>query len=63
MLPFKLIYHEAYDLNLGEHVFPSRKYRLIHDRLLAEGFAEPGDFEEPQPPPMWTFCACTKQVG
>jgi acetoin utilization deacetylase AcuC-like enzyme len=49
MLPFKLVYHPGYDLNLGEHVFPSRKYRLIHDRLLDEGFAEPMDFVEPQP--------------
>ena len=49
MLPFKLIYHPGYDLNLGEHVFPSQKYRLIRDQLLAEGFAEPGDFVEPEP--------------
>jgi acetoin utilization deacetylase AcuC-like enzyme len=49
MLPFKLIYHPQYDLNLGEHVFPSRKYRLIHDQLLAEGFAETADFVEPMP--------------
>ena len=49
MLPFKVVYHSAYDLNLGEHVFPSRKYRLIHDRLLKEGFAERSDFVEPQP--------------
>jgi acetoin utilization deacetylase AcuC-like enzyme len=49
MLPFKLIYHPGYDLNLGAHVFPSQKYRLIHDRLLAEGFAAPSDFVEPQP--------------
>jgi len=35
MLPFKLIYHPHYELNLGEHVFRSRKYRLIHDRLLS----------------------------
>jgi acetoin utilization deacetylase AcuC-like enzyme len=49
MLPFKLIYHPQYDLNLGEHVFPSRKYRLIHDQLLAEGLAEAGDFVEPLP--------------
>jgi len=49
MLPFKLIYHPGYDLNLGEHVFPSRKYRLIHDRLLDEGTAAPWDFVEPQP--------------
>jgi acetoin utilization deacetylase AcuC-like enzyme len=49
MLPFKLLYHPAYDLNLGEHVFPSRKYRLIHDQLLDEGFAHPLDFVEPGP--------------
>jgi acetoin utilization deacetylase AcuC-like enzyme len=49
MLPFKLIYHPGYDLNLGEHVFPARKYRLIHDHLMNEGFAEPMDFVEPLP--------------
>ncbi|HEX5431120.1 MAG TPA: histone deacetylase, partial [Bryobacteraceae bacterium] len=37
------------DLNLGDHVFPSKKYRLIHDRLLEEGFAEPSDFVRPEP--------------
>jgi acetoin utilization deacetylase AcuC-like enzyme len=47
MLPFKLIYHEGYDLNLGGHVFPSQKYRLVRKRLLAEKFAEPGDFIQP----------------
>ena len=49
MLPFKLVYHHGYDLNLGEHVFPSQKYRLIRDRFLEEHFAEPADFIEPQP--------------
>ncbi len=49
MLPFKLVYHDGYDLNLGSHVFPSQKYRLIRERLLAEGFAEAGDFVEPPP--------------
>jgi len=49
MLGFQLVYHPRYDLNLGDHVFPARKYRLIHDRLIAQRFAEPGDFVEPQP--------------
>jgi acetoin utilization deacetylase AcuC-like enzyme len=49
MLPFRLVYHPRYDLNLGDHVFPARKYRLIHDRLIAERFAAPADFAEPQP--------------
>src|ERR1700683_724402 len=49
MLPFKLVYHDRYDLNLGEHVFPSQKYRLVHDALLAENFAEASDFLTPEP--------------
>ncbi len=49
MLGFQLVYHPRYDLNLGDHVFPARKYRLIHDRLIADRFAEPADFVEPQP--------------
>ena len=49
MLPFKLVYHEQYDLNLGAHVFPSQKYRLIRQRLLADEFAEPDDFVRPEP--------------
>ncbi len=48
-LPFKLIYHPGYDLNLGAHVFPSQKFRLIRERLLHEGIAAPADFEEPSP--------------
>lgn len=51
MLPFKLVYHPGYDLSLGEHVFPSEKYRIVYDRLLDEGFAEPVDFVEPEPAP------------
>lgn len=41
----KLIYHDGYDLNLGAHVFPSQKYRLIRDRLAADGFG----FLTPEP--------------
>lgn len=49
MLPFKLIYRDEYDLNLGAHVFPSQKYRMIHDRLIADGIADAGDFLAPEP--------------
>jgi hypothetical protein len=49
VLPFKLVYHDGYDLNLGAHVFPSQKYRMIRDRMLAEGFAEEADFVAPEP--------------
>lgn len=49
MLPFKLIYGDGYDLNLGAHVFPSQKFRMIRDRLLEQGIAERGDFLVPEP--------------
>ena len=49
MLPFKLIYSDAYYLPIGQHVFPAEKYRRIHDRLLAKGVADATDFLEPQP--------------
>ena len=49
MLPFRLVYSDQYDLNLGEHVFPSKKYRWLHDRLIQTRFADPEDFVEPRP--------------
>ncbi|HXN21893.1 MAG TPA: histone deacetylase [Candidatus Dormibacteraeota bacterium] len=49
MLSFKLIYHSRYDLNLGAHVFPSQKFRLIRELLLQENLAAPEDFLEPKP--------------
>jgi acetoin utilization deacetylase AcuC-like enzyme len=48
MLPFRLIYHDQYDLKLRDHVFPSQKYKLIRDRLLEEHIAEPADFVSPE---------------
>jgi acetoin utilization deacetylase AcuC-like enzyme len=49
MLPFKLVYHESYDLNLGAHVFPSQKYRLVREKLIADGFVSQDDFLRPEP--------------
>jgi acetoin utilization deacetylase AcuC-like enzyme len=49
MLPLKLIYDAGYDLNLGTHIFPSLKYRMVHDQLLARGIASAGDFLSPAP--------------
>jgi len=49
MLPFKLVYSDAYYLPIGSHVFPAEKYRRIHDRLVATGVADHNDFLEPQP--------------
>jgi acetoin utilization deacetylase AcuC-like enzyme len=49
MLPFRLVYHENYDLHLGAHVFPSKKYKWLHDRLLRTRFAAAEDFVAPEP--------------
>jgi acetoin utilization deacetylase AcuC-like enzyme len=51
MLPFKLVYHPQYDLDLGPHVFPSKKFKMIHDALIAEGIAGAADFVQPEPAP------------
>ena len=48
MLPFKLVYHDAYDLNLGAHVFPSQKFHLIAEKLRADGIASAEDFVLPE---------------
>ncbi len=49
MLPFKLVYSDAYYLPIGTHVFPAEKYHRVHDRLIAGGVADATDFLEPQP--------------
>ena len=66
MLPIRLVYSDGYDLNLGTHVFPSRKYRFIRNQLIEEGVAQPEDLEEPAPAtdddvllvhePRWVDC-------
>ena len=47
MLPFKLVYHPGYDLNLGPHVFPSQKFRLLYELVLNEKIAESSDILQP----------------
>jgi acetoin utilization deacetylase AcuC-like enzyme len=44
----KVVYSAQYDLNLGNHVFPSIKYRLIKDKLLRDGIVSAGDIIEPR---------------
>jgi acetoin utilization deacetylase AcuC-like enzyme len=43
----KIVHHAAYEVDIGRHVFPTRKYRLVRDQLLAEGTIAPGDLVEP----------------
>lgn len=46
----KLVYSPYYSkVNLGSHVFPMEKYKLIHDRLISEKMAFEKDFIEPKP--------------
>jgi acetoin utilization deacetylase AcuC-like enzyme len=45
----KLVYSDQYDLNLGNHVFPSVKYKLTREKLLRDGLARAEDFVEPEP--------------
>ncbi len=45
----KIVYSDQYDLNLGDHVFPSLKYKLTKQRLLADAVARPEDFVQPEP--------------
>jgi len=49
MLPFKLVYSDAYYLPIGAHVFPAEKYRHVRDRLISTGVAGESDFVVPAP--------------
>lgn len=45
----RFVYHEEYDLNLGEHVFPSQKYRWIHSALIRSHIVREQDLIRPEP--------------
>jgi acetoin utilization deacetylase AcuC-like enzyme len=47
MLSFPIIYGEGYDLNFGNHVFQTAKYRLTREMLLRRRVADPLDFLAP----------------
>lgn len=49
MLPFRLVFHPSFTVDLGQHVFPAQKYRLVRKRLLETGVADHGDFVTPRP--------------
>ena len=48
-VPLPVIWHEAYEVDIGPHVFPTAKYRLVRDRLIAEGTIRPEDVVRPGP--------------
>jgi acetoin utilization deacetylase AcuC-like enzyme len=47
MLPFKLLFHPGFTVDLGPHVFPAQKYRLVREHLIEHGVAGEDDFVEP----------------
>ena len=44
-----VVYSARYRIDIGPHVFPTRKYALVRDRLIADGVVSPADFLEPEP--------------
>jgi acetoin utilization deacetylase AcuC-like enzyme len=48
VLPFKLFSHTGFTVDLGAHVFPAQKYRLVRERLLEAGVADHGDIVTPR---------------
>jgi acetoin utilization deacetylase AcuC-like enzyme len=45
----KVVYSARYQIDIGLHVFPTSKYRLVHARLLETGVIQPSDVLEPWP--------------
>ena len=48
----RIVYTEKYVVDFGAHVFPTVKYRLIHDKLIAKGLAKEEDFISPPTPKL-----------
>jgi len=44
-----VVWTEAYEVDIGPHVFPTRKYRLIVERLVAEGALRAHEILRPTP--------------
>jgi len=45
----KVVFSPRYQIDIGTHVFPTRKYQLVRDRLLDTGTIDPSALVEPQP--------------
>jgi len=45
----KVVYSARYHIDIGPHVFPTRKYPLVHARLVENGVIEASDVVEPAP--------------
>lgn len=49
LMPPPIIFHEAYEVDIGPHVFPTRKYRLVRDHLIEAGTIKRDDIVTPEP--------------
>lgn len=43
-----VVWSPAYEVDIGPHVFPTVKYRLVRERLLSTGVLTEADFVEPE---------------
>src|SRR6185436_9339863 len=43
----KVVYSARYHIDIGPHVFPTRKYPLVYTRLVETGVIDPADVVEP----------------
>ena len=48
-MPLPVVWHESYEVDIGPHVFPAAKYRLVKERLIAQGVVDPGAIVRPDP--------------
>jgi len=44
-----VVWHRSYEVDIGPHVFPTRKYRMVRERLLAEGTVSSVDLHQAAP--------------
>jgi acetoin utilization deacetylase AcuC-like enzyme len=45
----RIVYSARYRIDIGPHVFPTKKYPLVHARLIETGVIQPSDVFEPEP--------------
>jgi acetoin utilization deacetylase AcuC-like enzyme len=58
----RVVYSAAYEFDIGSHVWPTSKYRLIYDRLISSGLLRPSDFVAPHGPISWDDLALVHDV-
>ena len=49
--PTPVVYSPEYECDIGRHVFPTEKFRLVRDGLIAAGLIAAGDVIVPEPAP------------